>query len=249
MPGSYYGWPKNVLHYAGLQESILDINATVRPQFAIVDGIVGMEGDGPILGTAKTAGVLVVGTNLPAVDATAARVMGIDPARIRYLAEADGWLGPIAEEAIHQVGETLAERPHAVRAGREDPGAQGAARQGVGRGVLSNGLGLRWRHTLLCSGSCLARFPWVLALRKRAPGPWEPSVQPPLVGTAEREEEDGRFEAGSGAREDGVGELLHFSPAPSSRVPETATTDAAAAALSAIRTRCGSASRRRSLRR
>ena len=31
------------------------------------------------------------------------------------------------------------------------------------------------------SGSCLARFPWVLALRKRAPGPWEPSVQPPLV--------------------------------------------------------------------
>ena len=108
MPGSYYGWPKNVLHYAGLQESILDINATVRPQFAIVDGIVGMEGDGPILGTAKTAGVLVVGTNLPAVDATAARVMGIDPLRIRYLAEAAGWLGPIAEKAIHQVGETLA---------------------------------------------------------------------------------------------------------------------------------------------
>jgi uncharacterized protein (DUF362 family) len=108
MPGSYYGWPKNVLHYAGLQESILDINATVRPQFAIVDGIVGMEGDGPILGTAKAAGVLVVGTNLPAVDATAARVMGLDPARIRYLAEAAGWLGPIAAEAIHQVGENLA---------------------------------------------------------------------------------------------------------------------------------------------
>lgn len=108
MPGSYYGWPKNVLHYAGLQESILDINATVRPQLAIVDGIVGMEGDGPILGTAKSAGVVVVGTNLPAVDASAARVMGLDPARIRYLADAGGWLGPIAEEAIHQVGENLA---------------------------------------------------------------------------------------------------------------------------------------------
>ncbi len=37
------------------------------------------------------------------------------------------------------------------------------------------------------SGSCLARFPWVLALKKRAPGPWEPSVQPPLVGTKVRE--------------------------------------------------------------
>ena len=41
--------------------------------------------------------------------------------------------------------------------------------------------------TLACSGSCPARFPWVLALKKRAPRPWEPSVQPPLVGTAERE--------------------------------------------------------------
>ncbi len=109
MPGSYYGWPKNVLHYAGLQESILDINATVRPQVAIVDGIVGMEGDGPIMGTPKPAGVLVVGTNLPAVDASAARIMGLDPARIRYLADAGGWLGPIAEEAIHQVGENLAD--------------------------------------------------------------------------------------------------------------------------------------------
>ncbi|MEO8275955.1 MAG: DUF362 domain-containing protein [Thermoanaerobaculia bacterium] len=108
MPGSYYGWPKNVLHYAGLQESILDINATVRPQFAVIDGIVGMEGDGPIMGTAKTAGVVIVGSNLPAVDASAARVMGIDPRGIRYLAAADGWLGPIAEDAILQVGETLA---------------------------------------------------------------------------------------------------------------------------------------------
>ena len=108
MPGNYYGWPKNVLHYAGLQESILDIVATVKPQLAIVDGIVGMEGDGPILGTPKAAGVLVVGANLPAVDATAARIMGIDPERVPYLAQAAGWLGPIAEAAIAQVGETLA---------------------------------------------------------------------------------------------------------------------------------------------
>ena len=43
MPGIIYGWPKNVLHFAGIEPSILDINATVRPAFAIVDGIVGME--------------------------------------------------------------------------------------------------------------------------------------------------------------------------------------------------------------
>lgn len=108
MPGSYYGWPKNVLHMAGLLESILDINATVRAELAIVDGIVGMEGDGPILGPAKSAGVLVVGSNPVAVDATAARVMGVAPERVRYLARADGWLGPLDEAAIVQVGEPIA---------------------------------------------------------------------------------------------------------------------------------------------
>jgi uncharacterized protein (DUF362 family) len=61
LPGTYYGWPKNLLHYAGISPSILDINAAVKPHVAIVDGIVGMEGDGPIMGTPKPAGVLVMG--------------------------------------------------------------------------------------------------------------------------------------------------------------------------------------------
>ena len=108
MPGVAYGWPKNVLHHAGIPGSILDINAAVGPALAIVDGIVGMEGDGPIMGTPVPAGVLVMGTNVPAVDATATRLMGIDPARIAYLAGASGRLGPIAEGHIRQRGEPIA---------------------------------------------------------------------------------------------------------------------------------------------
>jgi uncharacterized protein (DUF362 family) len=108
MPGVVYGWPKNVLHHAGIPESILDINATVRPALAIVDGIVGMEGDGPIMGTPRRLGALVLGTNLPAVDATCARLMGFDPARLAYLAGASGRLGPIAEAHIRQRGEPIA---------------------------------------------------------------------------------------------------------------------------------------------
>jgi uncharacterized protein (DUF362 family) len=107
MPGLVYGWPKNVLHVAGIESSILDICATVHPQLAIVDGIVGMEGDGPILGEARAAGVLVMGTNLPAVDATAARVMGVRPERVAYLSAAAPRLGPIEASAIEQRGETL----------------------------------------------------------------------------------------------------------------------------------------------
>ena len=107
MPGVYYGWPKNVLHHAGIAESIVDITATVRPHLAIVDGIIGMEGDGPIMGTPRAAGVVVMGTNLPAVDATGARLMGINPWRIAYLAYASGRLGPIADGHIAQRGETV----------------------------------------------------------------------------------------------------------------------------------------------
>lgn len=108
MPGIYYGWPKNVLHWAGIPESIVDINATVRPHLAIVDGVIGMEGDGPIMGEARAAGAIVMGDNLPAVDATCARVMGIDPAKIPYLKMAADWLGPIAERRIAQRGEPIA---------------------------------------------------------------------------------------------------------------------------------------------
>lgn len=108
MPGICYGWPKNVLHHAGLEQSIIDIAAAVRPHLAIVDGIVGMEGDGPIMGTTKAAGLLVMGENLPAVDATAARLMGFDAYRIRYLRDSSGLLGPIRERNIEQRGETIA---------------------------------------------------------------------------------------------------------------------------------------------
>jgi uncharacterized protein (DUF362 family) len=111
VPGNYYGWPKNVLHFMGINRSIMDITATVRPHFTIVDGIVGMEGDGPIMGTPRHAGVIVMGRNLPAVDATCARIMGIDPMRIKYLAGANDILGPVTEDAIMQCGE----KPSAVR--------------------------------------------------------------------------------------------------------------------------------------
>jgi uncharacterized protein (DUF362 family) len=107
MPGIFYGWPKNVFHWEGIEKSIFDINATVGAHFAIVDGIIGMEGDGPIMGKPKQAGVIVMGRNLAAVDATCARIMGINPQKVTYLTAASRKLGPIKESNIHQRGETI----------------------------------------------------------------------------------------------------------------------------------------------
>ncbi len=107
VPGCCYGWPKNVLHWAGITPSILDINSTVRPDFAIVDGIVGMEGNGPIQGTARSSGVLILGDDPVAVDATCARVMGLKPQRIDYLAKAGALLGHVGAEKIRQIGASV----------------------------------------------------------------------------------------------------------------------------------------------
>jgi uncharacterized protein (DUF362 family) len=108
IPGSVYGWPKNILHWAGIDESIVDINAALSmPRFAIVDGIVGMEGNGPIQGTPKHAGVLIFGEDPVAVDATAARLMRIDPARVKHLSVAGNFLGNLERENIVQVGESI----------------------------------------------------------------------------------------------------------------------------------------------
>ena len=51
LPGICYGWPKNELHWRGIDNSIVDIALTRTPDLAIVDGIIGMEGDGPLNGT------------------------------------------------------------------------------------------------------------------------------------------------------------------------------------------------------
>jgi len=107
VPGGCYGWPKNVLHWAGIDNSILDINAVARPDFAIIDGIVGMEGNGPIQGTPKRTGVLILGNDPVAVDATGCRVMGLKPEKVVYLARAGTLLGNLEATKIQQVGEKV----------------------------------------------------------------------------------------------------------------------------------------------
>ena len=105
LPGRVYGWPKNVLHWAGIERSILDIAGAVRPAYAIVDGIVGMEGNGPISGEAVAAGVLVFADDPVAADAVGAQLMGRDPDEIPYIAEAGRFLGVADLDRIEQRGE------------------------------------------------------------------------------------------------------------------------------------------------
>lgn len=108
LPGICYGWPKNELHWRGIPNSIVDIALTHTPHLAIVDGIVGMEGDGPLMGTAKPVGALVMGNDLVAVDATCCRLMRLPPERVPTLVlAAIKRLGRLRESDIPQVGEPI----------------------------------------------------------------------------------------------------------------------------------------------
>ena len=110
VPGARYGWPKNILHWKGIQESILDVCATVPVHFVIADAIMAMEGNGPLHGTPRPLNRIVLADDPVAADATCARVMGLDPDKISHIRAGSQFLGNSSEELIRQLAEPL-DRP------------------------------------------------------------------------------------------------------------------------------------------
>jgi uncharacterized protein (DUF362 family) len=75
----------NRMHVYGVHQSIADINTVVKPDLAIIDGTWAMDGFGPVYGDAKYPSLLIGGDDPLAVDVAGARVMGIDPRRVKHL--------------------------------------------------------------------------------------------------------------------------------------------------------------------
>jgi len=107
VPGARYGWPKNILHWKGIQESILDLCATVPIHFVIADGILAMEGNGPLNGIVRPLGKIVLADDPVAADTTCARLMGFEPRRIVHIREGARFLGNTDPGHIDEVGETV----------------------------------------------------------------------------------------------------------------------------------------------
>ena len=107
VPGARYGWPKNILHWKGIQESILDLCATFPIHFVIADGIIAMEGNGPLNGTPRPLGKIVLADDPVAADATCAQLMGFDPGGIAHIREGSRFLGNASPGLVDHAGETL----------------------------------------------------------------------------------------------------------------------------------------------
>jgi uncharacterized protein (DUF362 family) len=110
VPGTKYGWPKNVLHWKGIHRSILDICATAPVHFVVADGIVAMEGNGPLHGTHRHLGRIVLADDPVAADFTCARLMGLDPSRVWHLNRAAHFLGNGSNHRIDFIAEALPPR-------------------------------------------------------------------------------------------------------------------------------------------
>jgi uncharacterized protein (DUF362 family) len=107
VPGRKYGWPKNILHWHGIDECIMDLNHLIKPVFSLVDAVISMEGDGPLNGPPKATGFIALGTDLAAVDATCIRAMSIDPNEILYVKLAGDVIGNIDSNKIKIIGADL----------------------------------------------------------------------------------------------------------------------------------------------
>jgi uncharacterized protein (DUF362 family) len=68
-----------------LDQNIVDFVTAYPPSLSIIDGIIGMEGKGPVSGTPVHVGALLFGTDPVATDHAVAKVMGINPNNVKML--------------------------------------------------------------------------------------------------------------------------------------------------------------------
>ena len=92
--------------YPAMNLTLARMNTERPPDLSVIDGVVGMEGNGPVGGTAKNSGVALAGIESAAVDVVGAQVMGYDPltlGHLYYLMELNG----LAVSDIQMLGENL----------------------------------------------------------------------------------------------------------------------------------------------
>jgi uncharacterized protein (DUF362 family) len=93
----------DLLHY-----NMFHIGQEVFPDLAVIDGFVGIEGNGPAWGSPIASHVALASRDAVAADITATRVMGFDPLTVNYLnAMAAAGMGQGKSDKIQLLGSPL----------------------------------------------------------------------------------------------------------------------------------------------
>lgn len=100
-----------VMHYRGLSQVIVDLNLVCPIDFAVVDGIVGMEGEGPVRGTPVELDLLVAGRNPVAVDRTCLWAARLPQRSVKHLSyAARKGMGPADMDGVEMLGDPFTPR-------------------------------------------------------------------------------------------------------------------------------------------
>jgi len=105
--------PRSVYH-AKVDEVLCDLLLARKPDLVVVDGLVAMEGQGPIEGTPLPMDLIVAGADIVAVEAVCTAIMGFDVRSVRHIkVAADKGLGEadLARIAVKGVPIEEARRP------------------------------------------------------------------------------------------------------------------------------------------
>lgn len=99
---------KRRFHTCGLEEGIIDTNRVALGDLTIMDGIIGMEGNGPLHGTPANLRVLIGSSDTLAAEVVALHVMGMEDLKLSYLDMAyEAGFGQKDIAAIDVVGERI----------------------------------------------------------------------------------------------------------------------------------------------
>jgi uncharacterized protein (DUF362 family) len=110
MKGVMPGGEKRKTHQLGLELAIADLNSVARPHFAVVDGLVGMEGLWEYPEDCVPMGVVGASRDPVALDSVFARVMGVEVPEVMHLQYCQNrGLGIADPERIETVGVPVAE--------------------------------------------------------------------------------------------------------------------------------------------
>ncbi|MEU6087658.1 DUF362 domain-containing protein [Streptomyces sp. NPDC047085] len=108
--GLFPGFTTRIVHMAGVEESIVDLNL-LRPQHLVVcDAITVIEGNYPMAGSTRAVGLVAASRNAVALDVTMAAVAGVETWELAYLRDAHRrGLGPGDLRDIEVRGASVAE--------------------------------------------------------------------------------------------------------------------------------------------
>jgi len=95
-------------YHRNVNGAILDINRIFKSDLIVADGLVGMEGNGPIAGNPVNLNVTIAGSNAVAVDSVVCNVIGVSPYDVNHVKmAADAGMGPISMDEIEAIGERV----------------------------------------------------------------------------------------------------------------------------------------------